>query len=584
MLVGLLSCFCREGIAAIGPDHSIKLSTQNAYLPVLPVLVRIELHNPAGTRDSDIWDIEANLTATPPVTLSTNKIILHNGIGSALVTFSGGGDFDLTATIGSLQTNRTLQSVAALPVTLIGGTLGAGTTTWSGVVRVTNDLTVPTGSTLVIQSNTLVLIDGFAGGTITNDIFVSGTIRSEGTEEYPVTITCSTNGLRWGQIRHNTAQPSTYRFTSITRGGRAPGEGHTSTGPVLRPNASTITLESCNITDHAETRRGVAGFGTPGKAMYAINSTLIMRDCLLARCRMGPEIEGTSLACTNTCFMEMFGPDDADGIYLHTGPSMFFDQCLMAYGDDDGIDTLDSVVNVSNCIVRDWSNLLEDAKGISVFSGATRLHRCLVTDCTIPVSAKTTTGSSVLVTINECTITGVSNSVVAAYKNTSSGPTIDYRITNSVLRAMDAVKSDFGPTNFTIRYCNISEVWPGTGNGTNDPLFADAPAHDFHLLPYSPCIDAGNPTSPVDADGSPIDIGFYTFIPSAPVLTNAVAMSPFQFTLNAYSNRNYVVEFSTNPPVWTALQTNFQSSESLVVQDNSAGDSPVRFYRAHLAQ
>ncbi len=39
------------------------------------------------------------------------------------------------------------------------------------------------------------------------------------------------------------------------------------------------------------------------------------------------------------------------------------------------------------------------------------------------------------------------------------------------------------------------------------PLFEDEENHNFHLLPQSPCINAGDPSFPLDPDGSPNDIG-----------------------------------------------------------------------------
>jgi hypothetical protein len=499
-------------------------------------------------------------------------------LGSALISFSGTSDFTLTATVGTLQTNRLLQDLTGTPVSTIGGTLPGSTTFWSGVMRITNDIVVPAGHTLTIGSNTLVLLDP---GSV--DIFVNGSIQSLGTELAPITFTCASNNLRWGQIRFTNAAPSLFRHTSVTRGGTGPAEGHTATCPVFRPLNSKLVFESCSIADHAEVRRGAAGFGTPGKAMYAIGSNLSFDDCLLQRCRMGPEIEGTALILTNSYILDMFGPDDADGIYLHTGNSMSIDRCVIAYGDDDGIDTLGANVSVANTIIRNWSNLGEDAKGISIFSGEARIRRCLIVDSTVSIAAKTTPGDSARVSINDSTITGISNSVVAAFKSNATGPVIDIRITNCIMRCLDAVKSDFGPTNFTIRYCNISETWPGEGNDSADPLWVDAAAHDFHLRPFSPCIDAGSPLSPLDPDGSPGDKGYNIFIPPAPQLASPSKSSPFQFDLAAYTNRNYVVEYSTNLVTWDRLQTIFQSQDNTPVQDAGSATDSLRVYRAHLA-
>jgi hypothetical protein len=43
------------------------------------------------------------------------------------------------------------------------------------------------------------------------------------------------------------------------------------------------------------------------------------------------------------------------------------------------------------------------------------------------------------------------------------------------------------------------------------PMFEDPLAGNYHLLESSPCIDAGDPNSPPDPDGSPCDIGAFYF-------------------------------------------------------------------------
>jgi hypothetical protein len=487
----------------------LKLKVPAVYLPQVPVLVRVEVIDPlTGRPDRNLWDADAILSTAPSLTLSTNRIVLRNGLGSGLVTFTGGGDFTLTATVGSLSTNRSIQSRAGAPVTTASGSLAASTT-WTGVVQLVGTVTVPTGRTLTIESNSLVIINGVASGTAGFGLVVNGTLNSLGTELHPVTITCADAALRWGQIRHDNAQPSLYRHTIITRGGRAPGEGHTAQAPVLRPNNSAVTFESCSITDHADAN------GTPGKIGYGINSDLTFRNCLLSRARMGPEIQGTALSFTNSWIVDMHGPDDSDGIYLHdqqAGQQLRLVDSVMAFGDDDGIDTLSADVTVENCVIRDWPNPNEDAKGISAFNRTVTVKRCLIVDCWVGISAKANAATPATVTIENSTIIGISNTVAASIKANAPGPIIDFRITNSILRGIDAVKTDFGPTNFTIGYCNISESWPGTGNLTADPLFVNQAAHDFHLRAASPAINAGNPNSPLDADGTRADMGFFPFL------------------------------------------------------------------------
>ncbi len=65
--------------------------------------------------------------------------------------------------------------------------------------------------------------------------------------------------------------------------------------------------------------------------------------------------------------------------------------------------------------------------------------------------------------------------------------------------------------SITITYSNIQGGWAGTGNINEDPLFIDPFNYNFHLLEDSPCIDAGDPNSPPDPDGTVADMGAYYF-------------------------------------------------------------------------
>jgi hypothetical protein len=351
-----------------------------------------------------------------------------------------------------------------------------------------------------------------------------------------------------------------------------------------------VRFEHCNITDHAVTTPGAAGFGTPGKIGYATGSDLSFDDCLFQRARMGPEVEGTGLLFTNGVIMDMRGPDDGDGMYIHAqsaGQVCALKHSVIAAGDDDGLDTLDPVVTVEECILRDWASVVEDAKAISVFNGVTTVRRCLIVDSTVGISAKTSSGStSVRVNISESTLTRNRTNVLAQFKSNATGPRIDYRITNSILWGVsDSVASDFGETNFTIGFCNISEPWPGTNNIVSDPLFADAPNHDFRLLAFSPSIDTGNPLSPADPDGSPIDQGWITFLPAPSVLSHSQKMPDGSqgFDLSGYTNRLYVIEYSTNALDWLYLFSSFQTNDPSLMVDPAARNSPMRLYRARLA-
>src|SRR6185503_11849685 len=69
--------------------HTLKVIVQPGYLPQIPTLVRVELLTAAGQPDRTVWDAEALLSETSPgVSLSTNRIVLRNGLGTGLVTIT----------------------------------------------------------------------------------------------------------------------------------------------------------------------------------------------------------------------------------------------------------------------------------------------------------------------------------------------------------------------------------------------------------------------------------------------------------------------------------------------------------------
>jgi hypothetical protein len=65
-------------------------------------------------------------------------------------------------------------------------------------------------------------------------------------------------------------------------------------------------------------------------------------------------------------------------------------------------------------------------------------------------------------------------------------------------------------SNQEVTYSDIAGGWPGTGNIDEDPLFVGAP-DSVQLQEGSPCIDAGDPTSPRDPDQTRADVGAYYF-------------------------------------------------------------------------
>ena len=82
---------------------------------------------------------------------------------------------------------------------------------------------------------------------------------------------------------------------------------------------------------------------------------------------------------------------------------------------------------------------------------------------------------------------------------------------NSILWSDSPQDIHIGSGSLTVTYSDIQGGYTGTGNIDSDPLFVDAANGDYYLQPASPCIDAGDPTSPLDPDGTIADMGAYYY-------------------------------------------------------------------------
>ncbi len=72
----------------------------------------------------------------------------------------------------------------------------------------------------------------------------------------------------------------------------------------------------------------------------------------------------------------------------------------------------------------------------------------------------------------------------------------------------------------SVRYSNVSGGHSGLGNIDQAPFFWDSVSGDYHLMAGSPCVDAGDPASPLDPDGTRADMGAYPLDASWPPPTN----------------------------------------------------------------
>ncbi len=428
------------------------------------------------------------------------------------------GDFTLLAeTLGlhsatrDLQQSQTIASLSNAPVTEVSGTLPGDASAWNGVMHVTDDLLVPPNHTLTVAPGTLILVEGdptplSEAGV---DIDVQGVIEALGTETQPITFTAINPSSPWGEIHHENGGLSNYRYVNVTRGGHAPREGHTNTGPAFNIDATEVSLEHVAVSDIA------------GKILQARDGDLYLTHCHLSRAAMGPETTSTGVTIRDVTITEMLGlyredgvTDDNDGIYLHRAKAdteLEVTGLVVALTDDDGFDTLNAETLLSHSILRDCAD-----KGASINGGHATMERCLVVGNFYGVQAKT---DGVRLTMDHCTLTDNDTSLLLV----DEAESIDIR--NSIL---SAVNQEIEGDGAVIAYSLSPSLLIGQGNVMSDPLFVSRETHDYRLLPDSAARDAADPASPPDADGTRADIGRLAALDETPIAQGTITWQAVQ--------------------------------------------------------
>ncbi|MCZ7556010.1 MAG: lamin tail domain-containing protein [Bacteroidia bacterium] len=362
------------------------------------------------------------------------------------------------------------------------------------------DVRITPGAILRIgQGSTVYMADNAS-------LYVRGGLRIDGSEAEPVRIVSDPGSAgrrpwynsmpRWGVVAAESASDSI-----VLQHAHIFGSGY---GSDRARQFSTISAfdSDVRIADtHIED--AMQPFFSDGGSVYIGHSSFRTRQTgdLM-------NITNTTRAIVEYCDLRGNNAPDTDGIDYDgvTGGIIRANRIYdFTAPNSDGIDIGEGSRNlvIEQNIIHDCSD-----KAVSVGQASTvLLRRNVLFNCAMGVAVKDSNSHAVL---DQNTLHGNTLALACYEKNTSRGGG-SAEVLNTILAASrEATLFRDEKSVLTVRYSlSDGELLPGEGNLHADPLFVNTSVGNFALQPASPCIDAGDPASSKDPDGSRADIGAY---------------------------------------------------------------------------
>jgi hypothetical protein len=355
---------------------------------------------------------------------------------------------------------------------------------------------------IIVHSNTTLKIN--AGVNIqmpeSAGIYVYGKLEINGDKNNPVVFSSAAkyNASKWGAVcfinATGTSTLSHVRFERATHG----------VNPVNQIAAisaydSCIELNDVHISADFPV---LAQFGNT-----IIRNSILRSDitCDLIHIINGKAlIENCDLGVNSALDTDAI---DFDGVYDGIIASNQIHDLLGV--NSDGIDIGESS---SNVIIRGNIIFNCDDKGISVGQkSSVSLKYNVIRNCTHGIGIKDK-GSFAYLDRNTFFENTVSIACYEKHKGSGGGSA---EVINTIMSFSSALSfMTDSVSSIELSYSlSDKDYLPGISNLFDDPMFIDSGNFNFLLEPDSPCVNAGDPLSPLDPDGSRADIGAYNYIP-----------------------------------------------------------------------
>lgn len=393
---------------------------------------------------------------------------------------------------------------------------------------VTSDVQVETGSILSVEPGVEIL---FAKG---KSMYISGKLELTGNIDSPVSLKPYYPTDTWGAICFNNSAENSF-LTYVNIIGASNGNDPQNFFAAVSALNSTVVIDHVNFYDCS----------LPISSQW---SDMLIDNCKFEKItKAGDYINcnGGNITIRNSIFEgNQIADMDAIDLGFNTDSTIISNNIIRNFSGDntDGIDLGDGS---SNVIIE--NNLILNCrdKGISVGQGSD-----------VVVKHNSIAGSNMGIGIKDSLSYAYiinntfykNNIAVACYEKTPNRGGGMADIVNSIL-ANSGESSIFADelSEISIRYSiSNTDSLEGTGNIYGDPWLINPDDANFFLQAYSVAIDAGDPESENDSDGSPSDIGAHTY-------RGSVAT---QIVINEI---NYNSPLDFNSEDWIELYNNAQS-------------------------
>lgn len=243
-------------------------------------------------------------------------------------------------------------------------------------VIIPSDLTISPGISLTIEEGAFISIDPAV------NIINEGSLLIKGSDNNPVTFTCSDNEAYWGGVigtgSGNRVEASHAIF--CRSGYHAGGDynwGHAHRQALFYSEEGSIVLDHCYMIDHI------------GQIFYPISATLEIDCCLIQRCMTGGQLNTSRVTINHSVFTDfpddskVYKDNDNDALYLIECVALINSSVFM-YAKDDGLDSGGSTGGEVTVRNSRFESVFHEGAALSGGYGSEKnqsFFSCIFSDC-----------------------------------------------------------------------------------------------------------------------------------------------------------------------------------------------------------